>query len=166
MTQTPETKRSWIDRAGIAVVTSRVGAPFFRRIMHVIDRPLLRLTRGRFGLSTRFPTLLLTTTGAKSGAPRTVPLLYVECDGGWAVIGTRFGSTRHPGWYHNLRRHPEATVEIRSRRYACTAREATDAEREQIWPRAVSMYPGYETYRGRANRRIPIIILTPKPDGR
>ena len=75
--------------------------------MHLVDRPLLRLTRGRLSFASGYPVLLLTTTGAKSGRSRTIPLLYVEWGDGIAIIGTRFGSTRHPGWYHNLRADPE-----------------------------------------------------------
>ncbi len=156
-----ESNRSWLGRLTVSLVSSRPGAWFFRRTMHLVDRPLLRLTRGRVSFASSYPVLLLTTTGAKSGEPRTVPLLYVERDDGLAVIGTRFGSTRHPGWYHNLRASPEAIVEISGNRGTYVAREAEEAERAEIWERAVRMYSGYERYKGRAGRKIPIMILAP-----
>ena len=156
-----EARRPWWDRLIVSIVSSRLGAPFFRKTMHRIDRPLLRLTRGRLSFASGYPVLLLTTTGAKSGKPRTIPLLYIERGDSLAVIGTRFGSTRHPGWYHNLRARPEATVEIKGERRTYTAREAEGDEREEIWARAVRMYSGYERYGSRAGRKIPVMVLTP-----
>jgi deazaflavin-dependent oxidoreductase (nitroreductase family) len=160
-----ERRRSWLDRLVVSVVSSRPGASIFRRTMHLVDRPLLRLTRGRLSFASGYPVLLLTTTGAKSGRSRTIPLLYVEWGDGIAIIGTRFGSTRHPGWYHNLRADPEATVEIKGERRTYTAREAEGDERTEIWERAVSMYSGYETYGSRAGRKIPVMVLSPASAG-
>jgi len=140
-------------------------AALFRRTLHLLDKPLMRLTGGRVSSVSGYPSLLLTTTGAKSGLPRTVPLLYVEIGEGIAIIGSRFGSTRHPGWYHNLRADPRAVVEIRGERHRYAAREATEDERADVWPRAVEMYPGYEKYKSRAGRTIPVIVLTPLAGG-
>jgi deazaflavin-dependent oxidoreductase (nitroreductase family) len=156
-----ESRRSWWDRLAVTIVTSRVGASFFRKTLHRIDRPLLRLTRGRVSFASGYPVLLLTSTGARSGKARTVPLLYVERGDDLAIIGTRFGSTRHPGWYHNLRADPKAIVEIKGERRSCTAREADADERAELWTQAVKMYSGYETYAPRANRKIPVMVLTP-----
>ena len=154
-------KPSLFTRAMIPIVTSRVGASFFRRVMHRIDVPLLRLTCGRFSSASRYPVLLLTTTGAKSGKKRTIPLLYVERGESVAVIGTRFGSTKHPGWYHNLRARPEATVTIKGKSMMCSAREAEGDERAEIWNEATQIYSGYEKYAPHANRKIPVMVLTP-----
>lgn len=162
--ETDETKQPWWTRALVPIISSRAGAAFFRRTMHLIDRPLLRLTRGRFSFASSYPVLLLTTKGAKSGKERTVPLLYVEWEGGIAIIGTRFGSTRHPGWYHNLRANPEATVEIRGERTRYAARETEGDERAEIWRMAAKMYSGYEVYGPRAGRRIPVMALSPLPE--
>jgi deazaflavin-dependent oxidoreductase (nitroreductase family) len=157
----PESERPRWQRTIVAIVSSGRGAPWARRLLYRIDRPLLRLTRGRLAITSSYPVLLLTTTGAKTGEPRTMPLFYVRIDGGIAIIGTRFGGTRHPGWYHNLRAHPEAMVEIDGLRSAWAARDADAAERAEIWSRAVRMYSGYERYAARAHRRIPIVVLTP-----
>ncbi len=159
-----EAPRPWWNRLLIPLVTSRLGAPIFRRTMHLIDRPLLRLTRGRFSFASGYPVLLLTTTGARSGKQRTIPLLYVEWESGVAVVGTRFGSTRHPGWYHNLRKNAEATVEIKGERRAYVAREAEGDERAEIWARASRMYEGYKVYGARAGRKIPVMILSPSKE--
>jgi hypothetical protein len=107
----------WYTKALLPIVTSRIGASFFRKWMHRVDTPLLRMTGGRISFASAYPVLLLTTIGAKSGKKRTIPLLYTERDDGFAVIGTRFGSQQHPGWYHNLRNKPEAVVEIKGERY-------------------------------------------------
>ncbi len=160
-----EARRPWLNRITEPIVSSRPVASFFRRTMHLIDRPLLRLTKGRLSFASGYPVLLLTTTGAKSGKPRTVPLLYVEWDDGIAIMGTRFGSTRHPGWYHNLRAHPESTVEIKGERRTYSAREAREDERDEIWSRANRIYSGYEKYRVRAGRKIPLMVLRPASEG-
>ena len=96
----------------VLVVSSKPAAAALRQVMHRIDRPLLRLSRGRLSIVAAYPVLLLTTVGARSGKRRTVPLLYVRCGSGFAIIGTRFGSTHHPGWYYNLCADPVAIVEI------------------------------------------------------
>ena len=152
----------WYARVLVPIVTSRIGASFFRKWMHRVDVPLLRLTAGRVSFASSYPVLLLTTTGAKSGKLRTVPLLYVDWEGGFGVIGTRFGSQQHPGWYHNLRRKPEAVVEIKGKRYECTARETDGDERVEIWKAASQMYEGYDVYAPRAKRKVPVLVLTPK----
>ncbi len=78
---------------------SRLGAALFRPTLHHIDRPLMWLTRGHVGMTFGISTLQLATTGARSGKQLTVPLLYVRHDDDVVVIGTRFGTTKHPGWY-------------------------------------------------------------------
>jgi deazaflavin-dependent oxidoreductase (nitroreductase family) len=152
----------WFTRALLPIVTSRIGASFFRKWMHRVDVPLLRLTGGRVSFASAYPVLLLSTTGARSGKERTVPLLYVDWGGGFGVIGTRFGSQQHPGWYHNLRKNPEAVVEINGERYECIARETDGDERVEIWQAATQMYEGYDEYAPRAKRKIPVLVLTPK----
>ena len=147
------------------IASSGLGAKVFRPTLHLLDRPLMRLTGGRVSSVVGYPSLLLTTTGAKSGRPRTVPLLYVDIGDRLGIIGSRFGSEKHPGWYHNLRADPTATVEIKGKRRRYTTREADEDERADIWRRAVAMYPGYDKYKARAGRRIPVIVLEPAPEG-
>jgi deazaflavin-dependent oxidoreductase (nitroreductase family) len=143
------------------IASSRPGAWLFSRTIHRIDPLLLRLSGGRLSTAQGFPVLLLTTTGAKTGQRRTLPLLYVEHGDGVAIIASRFGNTKHPGWYHNLRANPRATVEIRGKAREYEARLSTEAERAEIWAKAVAIYPGYERYKARAGRTIPIMVLSP-----
>ncbi len=123
---------------------------------------LLQLTQGR--LSTvmgTLPTLILTTTGAKSGQPRTVPLVYLPDGARVILIASRGGDTRHTGWYYNLLANPAATLQIDGRAVHYRAQEASGAERAELWRRAVALYPGYATYQERCGaRQIPVLILT------
>ncbi len=78
------------------------------------------------------------------------------------LVASNGGGSRSPGWYFNLRKNPEATVTLRGRRIRMVAREATGAEREELWKRALSFYSGYRTYQERAGaRRIPLLVLSP-----
>src|ERR1700736_2824352 len=91
------------------------GSWMFARVLHHIDRPVYRLTRGRHTLASLLsglPVVMLTTTGARSGMPRTVPVLGLPTPDGLVVIASNYGSPRHPGWYHNLRANPEGQVSV------------------------------------------------------
>jgi deazaflavin-dependent oxidoreductase (nitroreductase family) len=151
-------------RAMWHVSSSRPGAWLFARSMHHIDRSVLRMSRGQVtlaGLTAGIPVLTLTTTGARSGQPRTTPLLGVPFGDDIAIIGTRFGQPGTPGWYHNLRARPRAEVTFRNRSVAATAREADDEEWQAIWTRARTIYGGYEAYARRIiDRKIRIMILS------
>jgi F420H(2)-dependent quinone reductase len=119
-----------------------------------------RATGGRVGgRIVGGPVLLLTTTGRKSRKKRTSPLLYLEDGQDLILVASNGGAPVHPAWWHNLRAHPEATVEIGRRKLRVRAEKASPEEKERLWPRLVSMYPGYETYQHRTNREIPVVIL-------
>ena len=150
-----------------AVITKKPVSQLLSKTMHRIDKPLLRLSRGRLSMAYGYPVLMLTTTGARSGKPRTVPLLYVDRGGDEvAIIGTRFGNTKHPAWYHNLRAKPEATVEINGRRWTASSRDADDDERAAIWAEAARNYSGYDKYEAwTEGRRVPVLVLSPRPPG-
>jgi deazaflavin-dependent oxidoreductase (nitroreductase family) len=128
-----------------------------------IDPLLLRLSGGRFtsGSMIGFPTLLLTTTGARSGKPRSRAVLYFVDGDNLVLIASRGGMARHPGWYHNLKAHPEVQVLLGSRSGAYLAREATADERARLWARARDVYRGFDAYEQRAGaRQIPVVVLT------
>jgi deazaflavin-dependent oxidoreductase (nitroreductase family) len=131
------------------------------KILPPIDRVAERFT-GRSASGRVVPTLMLTTTGRKSGQPRTTPLLYVEHDGGWVVIGTNFGQEHHPAWTGNLLARPEAEVQVDGRTVPVTARGVSDEEFAELWPRFVRIYPGYEDYRGRLERDARMFHLSPE----
>lgn len=123
---------------------------------------LYRVSGGRLlGELVGMKVLLLTTTGAKSRAPRTTALTYLEVDGAYVVIGSFLGEPRHPGWVHNLRATPEAAVQIGARRIAVRAREARGEERAKLWERVAAVQPDYREYEGRTDREIPVVVLEP-----
>lgn len=120
-----------------------------------------RLTGGLLGgrIPGGPPMLLLDHVGARSGKRRTTPLVYLRDGEDVVVVASKGGSPRHPAWFHNLRAHPETTVQVGSRRRPVTARVATPAERSRLWPKVVALYRGYEGYQRRTKRQIPLVIL-------
>ena len=154
---------SWLERAGLAFASSRLGGWVYDKLCRRLDRVLLAVSGGRLSTGPA-QTLLLRTRGARSGRARSVPLAYVTRGDDLVLIASKGGHRRHPGWYHNLRAHREAIVEIRGRREAVVAREAEGAERAELWGRAVEFYPGYAAYQKRAgSRRIPVVVLSRIP---
>ncbi len=163
MSNLPRTVRWW-QRPAMPLVSSRAGAWFYVHVAPPIDRLLVRLSRGQFSLALGYPTLILTTIGAKSGQVRSTPLLFLPHEERLVLIASNGGNPRHPGWYYNLRAHPEATVFAHGRTATYIAREATGAERDELWRKAVALFPAYTTYQHRAgDRQIPVLVLTPKP---
>jgi deazaflavin-dependent oxidoreductase (nitroreductase family) len=146
--------------------SSGPGSWIFARVAHHLDRPVYRITRGRYtvgNLISGLPVVMLTTTGAKSGQPRTVPILGLPTDDGIAVIASNFGQYRHPGWYHNLRANPEAEVAVNGSRRRVRAVEADEQRRERIWREGLRIYPGFDQYAQRAShRRISVFVLEPR----
>lgn len=144
------------------------GAPWFARVgpkvVPPLDRALHRLTGGRFLLGQAVvPSLVLTTTGAVSGLPRRAPLACLpEPDGSWIVVGSNFGRDKHPAWSGNLLKNPEAEVSFRGRTVPVTARLLDDAERAEIWPRLLEVWPVYDRYAGRVTRQLRVFRLTPR----
>lgn len=108
------------------------------------------------------PMLLLDHVGARTGTRRTTPLVYLRDGDDVVVVASKGGSPRHPGWFHNLRAHPDTTVQIGARRLPVRARVATPDERSRLWPRVVARYGGYEDYQRRTSRQIPLVILEPR----
>jgi len=145
------------------VAATRAGAWFFAKTIDRVDMALLRLSRGRItlpGAMAGLPVLTVTTTGARTGQRRSAPLVGVPAGDDIAVIGTRFGQTRTPGWYHNMRSDPKVEVTYRDKTVKAVAREADQDERQAIWDRARAIYVGYEVYASRIKGRpIHIMIL-------
>jgi deazaflavin-dependent oxidoreductase (nitroreductase family) len=111
-------------------------------------------------------TLLLTTTGRKSGKRRTRPLLYRVDAERYVVVASNFGADRPPAWWLNLRHNPAAEIVVDRRTIPVVATEADAADRDRLWSVFEAMYPGYARYRARTSRPIPVIILTPVEPGR
>jgi len=112
-------------------------------------------------LPRRTPLILLTTTKAKTGRPRTVPLASERFDDRYYVVGAVVGASRHPGWYHNILTDPLVTVEVGSDRFDATARVLRGSERGRIWTLLTTANPGFAEFQGRTSRIFPIIELTP-----
>lgn len=108
------------------------------------------------------PILLLHTTGAKSGLERINPMMYQDLGGGSvAVFASKAGADTDPDWYRNLTANPDVVAEIGTDTRAFTARTAPTAERESIWTKQKTEYPGFAGYEERTTREIPVVILDP-----
>jgi deazaflavin-dependent oxidoreductase (nitroreductase family) len=139
------------------------------RVLHHLDGPVLRLSSGRHCVTsvlTGLPVFELTAVGARSGLPRTLPLIGVPDGERLVLVASNYGKRRSPGWYYNLRANPRCTITFRGRRYEMEAYEADGEERERLWKLDVMAYPARNSYAQRVgDRRIPVMVLQPAPAG-
>lgn len=105
------------------------------------------------------PTLILTTTGRRSGQSISMPLIYGEENGQYVVVASKGGAPTHPGWYLNLVTHPTVEVQVRADRFRATARTATGEERARLWQTMAAIYPPYNAYQAKTQREIPVVVL-------
>jgi len=132
------------------------------RILGGVHRGVYRLTGGKIGGKIGpARVLLLTTTGRKSGRPRTQPLLYTPAGDGYAVIASKGGAPQHPLWYSNLRANPNVEVIVGRKTRKLRARDAEGEERERLWRAMTGVYAGYDRYAEKTSRRIPVVVLEP-----
>jgi F420H(2)-dependent quinone reductase len=108
------------------------------------------------------PMLLLDHVGARSGVKRTSPLAYGRDGDNLVLIASKGGYPKHPAWFHNLLANPDTTVQVGSQVRNVRARVAQGEERERLWALMVGLYPGYEGYRKRTEREIPVVVLEPR----
>ena len=138
-------------------------ALFKRNMIKLFGRAhgaLYRMTGSPFFANLgQVPTLLLTAIGRKSGKPRTVPLLYVATDDGYAIVASFGGAPQHPAWYLNLQKTPQASVQIEDRVIPVTAITATPEEKKSLWPQFTAIYPDYNNYQVATERNIPVVLL-------
>jgi deazaflavin-dependent oxidoreductase (nitroreductase family) len=121
-----------------------------------------RATEGEVGYEWNGATcLLLTTTGRKSGEPRTQPLIFSNYEDSYVVVASQGGAPTHPSWYYNFRAHPEVTLQDGSQKWRMVAREVDGPERDEWWERAVAAFPPYAEYQRKTERRIPVFVLEP-----
>lgn len=134
--------------------------PVTRRLMGV-HAFAYRATRGTIGHKVPGlpPMLLLEHVGAKSGARRTSPLLYIRDGDDLVIVASKGGFPKHPAWFHNLKANPDTEVQVGSERRRVRARVADPDERERLWPKAVAAYGAYRDYQRRTDREIPLVIL-------
>jgi proline iminopeptidase len=108
------------------------------------------------------PSLLLTTTGRKSGEKYLFPLFYGQAGKSYFVIASKGGAPEHPGWYRNILANPDVEVQVGTAKMHARARTATGAEREKLWEQAVKFFPPYADYKVKAGtREIPVVVLDP-----
>jgi deazaflavin-dependent oxidoreductase (nitroreductase family) len=108
-------------------------------------------------------TLLLTTTGRKSGEKKTVPLIFVPDGDNYVIIASLGGAPNHPAWYLNLAAEPRVTLQVKDKVFEAVARTAPSPERERLWAKAVEAWPQYDDYQAKTSRRIPVVVLEPVP---
>jgi len=148
--------------------SSRPGAWFFARTLHHFDRVFLKLSGGRTTMTSilaGLPVVILTTVGAKSKLPRTLPLLCIRDERSpdtFAIVASNWGQHHYPAWYYNLKANPRATCSVRGQAGEYVAHEAAGEEYEKFWDCAEDTHVGYPLYKQRAtHRRIPIMVMTP-----
>lgn len=142
--------------------STRAGAWTIFNLGTKVDRWLIKATDGKYNSTLAWPCLLLTTKGAKSGAQRTVALLYIEDGENLALIASKGGNLKHPAWYLNLKANPQVDVLLDGNKATYTASDTQGEEYDRLWQKALESYSGYETYKGRAgDRKIPVVVLKP-----
>lgn len=137
---------------------------FFAPWLHRLDGFALKATNNKHTISELmgWTIVQLFSVGARTGRRYRTPLIGILDGERIGLIASNFGRAGHPGWYYNLRKHPECEVRVNGRLGRYLAREADGEEREKFWRMAVSCYEGYEKYQQRAApRRIPVMVLEP-----
>jgi deazaflavin-dependent oxidoreductase (nitroreductase family) len=149
-------------RAYAALAATRVARFISRHVNWKLDPWLLRVTRGRVASTLMFPTAVLETTGARTGARRRNAIIYFHDGQRIIIAASNAGSPRHPSWYHNLQAHPDVV-------FGGIAMRATvindEADRNRLWQLADNVFPAFANYRAdaaKADRVIPIIELEPR----
>jgi deazaflavin-dependent oxidoreductase (nitroreductase family) len=137
---------------------------FLLKSVNALHHAMVKVTGGRFGWNlANMEVVELTTTGRKSGQPRTVMLTSPVQEGAtFVVVASRGGDDNHPAWFLNLRDNPDVSVSTRGKpKQPMRARVATPQERADLWPRVTAKYKQYAGYQTKTNREIPLVLLEP-----
>lgn len=136
------------------------------KTLHHFDRLIYQITDGKVtaaSILTGLPVVTLTTTGAKSGKARSVPLIAFPDGEKLVFVASNWGQQTNPSWYYNLRHNPEATISVTGQEKNYIAYEATGSEHGRYWQQAVDAHAGYAAYKQRTNgRQIPIMVCLPE----
>jgi deazaflavin-dependent oxidoreductase (nitroreductase family) len=133
------------------------------RGLTALHRELFRRTGGKIGGQVgKLTMMMLTTTGRKSGQPRTTPLNCTTDGDRYLAVASYGGDDRDPQWFKNLQANPDATIQVGGDTIAVRASVATPEEKKTLWPKVVAAYKGYENYQRKTERDIPVVILTPQ----
>jgi len=131
----------------------------------IVGEPHIRVYRETDGetgyLWNGVPSLLLTTTGRKSGKPRTSALIFARDGDDYLVVASMGGWPTHPAWYLNLQAEPRAEIQVKAEHLPVVARTASDDEKPRLWQIVTEQWPNYDVYQSRTERVIPVVVLTP-----
>lgn len=145
-----------------AIGMSRPGRWFGINVASQIDPALLRISGGRLATTWFFPLVLMTARGRRSGASRTVPLVYFTQGDEVILTASSFGRAKHPGWYLNVKANPSVELIGRGGRGRYLAREVEGEERDRLFELSTRLYGGYGLYQERTDRTIPVLALRPE----
>jgi deazaflavin-dependent oxidoreductase (nitroreductase family) len=152
--------RAALSRLGVAASSTWLGGVFYHVVCRRIDSLLIPLSQGRLALGPPGQTVLLTTTGARSGRPRKAAVAFLWRGDEMIVVASKGGAAQHPGWYHNLRANPRVRAQYRGGDEQRVAREALGAERDELFERMAGTFSNFRAYQQRASgRRIPVMVL-------
>jgi F420H(2)-dependent quinone reductase len=147
-----------------SLANSQRGMEMFHLFVRLIDIPTSRLTRGAFIPSATgniMPIFYLTTTGAKTKTPHSIPVLSVPDGENLILVGSNWGNLKNPSWVYNLRAYPKAQVCKGKMKKDFTAHELHGDERAAYWQKAVTFYPPYTSYEQKSGRLLPVFLLKP-----
>ena len=148
---------------GGQLATTKTGLVIWRKVAAPLEAPIMKATRGRIRLNFAVPIVVLSSTGARSGERREIPLAYFTDGDDVILIASNYGGTRHPAWYHNLLANPECELHIGKRGGRFVAREAQGADRDQLYALAVERLNrvfALHDERSGDSRTIPVMRLT------
>jgi deazaflavin-dependent oxidoreductase (nitroreductase family) len=149
--------------------TSRVPAPKPESLLWgpwkqitSLNTKLYRVTNGRIGgRYDRAPVCILHHRGAKSGDRRETPLVHLADGDRVVIVASMGGNPKNPAWFHNVKAHPDVEIEILGDRRPMRARVAGEAERAELWPRLLEVWPAWDSYQARTTRTLPVVVLEP-----
>jgi deazaflavin-dependent oxidoreductase (nitroreductase family) len=107
-------------------------------------------------------TLILTTTGRRSGVRRVHPLIYGRHGDDYLVVASKGGAPQHPDWYLNLEAHPEVEIQVKGDKLRAHARTARPEEKAELWSIMTKQWPDYDDYQEKTEREIPVVVLEPR----
>lgn len=159
----PTTTLGPVKRTLSGFVKSRFGIWFTKHVIAPIEPRVIKASNGRVTFLVGAPTVNVTTTGRKSGKPRTATLVYFTEGDNVVLMASSFGRDAHPAWYLNLKADPRAELFARGRRGKYVAGEAEGPERDRLFALANRLFDGYDQYQAGTERKIPVMVLSPAP---
>ncbi len=141
---------------------ARIVKPIMR-VMSKLNVWVYRASNGNVGgtFPGGAPVCLVTMTGRKSGRRLTIPLIYLPHGDDVILVASQGGMAKHPVWYLNLQANPEVEVQWKGDVRSMVARQATDEEKQALWPDLLKVYPDFDDYQARTDRNIPVMICSP-----